>query len=145
MLTNVPDPTRVMLMPIVTIPTEVTVVHVTQDTVEMEKHAQTSTNVQWVLIIVIRMQPVPIRLEVLNVHAMMDIPALGLSVVMSMSAQEPIHVILMPAVLILADRTHVVATMGTMIPGPLVEGLVGKAMRMLQVMKLLAQHMAVIQ
>ena len=119
MSTNVPDPIRVMLMPIVAIPTEVIVVHVRQDTAEMAKHAQTSMNVHWVLLIVIRMQLVPIRLEVLNVHAMMDIRGLELSVLMSMSAQEPIPVILMPVVLISADRTHVVATMGTMIPNPL--------------------------
>ena len=145
MLTNVPEQTHVMLMPIVAIPTEVTVVHVTQGTLEMEKHAQMSMNVHWVLLIVIRMQLVPIRLEVLNAHAMVDIRAPGVSVVMSMSAQEPIHVMLMPPVIISVDRTHVAATMGTVIPDPMALGVVGKAKRMLRVTKLLAQHMAVIQ
>ena len=82
---------------------------------------------------------------VLNVHARMDIRALGPSVVMSMSAQEAIHVILMPAVIIPTDRTHVAATMGIVIPDPLAEVVFGKAKRMLQVMKLLAQHNPVIQ
>ena len=60
------------------------------------------------------------------------------------NVQDPTHVIPMPAAPISTGRTHVAATMGTVIPDPLAQGVVGKAKRMLQVMKLLAQQMATI-